>query len=432
MTDAATNWGPGLAVLAAGLVLGIFLFFRMRSSGERTSADRSATRKDLQRELDALIGELRELDDTAAKLTEEQRLQERHRLERAAAIVLRALDELPEGLPQTAQVETVATVDPQTRAMRRMVWFTTATIAAAVVYILLLQFSAPRDAGMPVTGEASAMPVTETADPQIAALQQRVSAEPENLDAHIDLARAYFERRDLMGVNRETEYVLQRSPDNARALSYQSLVRLSMGDTASALQAAKHAVQSDPNLLEAWTHLSIVYYQMGDRKAAMNAIDVAIKRHPEEADSLRSLREEMEKAANANAQSADATNPHAQSGEEATAAPAAQAPVAFAGSVTLGAGKQPSPNGFVFVMLRPAGMSAGPPLAAKRLPATAFPIAFAFTDADSMRGEPLPKTARIDARIDSDGDAMTRDAADPIGFVDNVASGNQKIAITLR
>ena len=82
--------------------------------------------------------------------------------------------------------------------------------------------------------------------------------------------------------------------------------------------------------------------------------------------------------------------------------------------------------------MRPAGVSQGPPVAAKRMAPAGFPLQFEVSAADSMMGQPLPESMRIDVRADSDGDPMTRPASDPQGFVDAVAIGKTGIRISLK
>jgi hypothetical protein len=78
-------------------------------------------------------------------------------------------------------------------------------------------------------------------------------------------------------------------------------------------------------------------------------------------------------------------------------------------------------SGIVYVMAR--GASGGHPIAVKRIEATAFPMAIAFGADDAMMGQPLPATMRIEARLDSDGDAGTTDPADLRAFADGVTPG---------
>ena len=61
-----------------------------------------------------------------------------------------------------------------------------------------------------------------------------------------------------------------------------------------------------------------------------------------------------------------------------------------AGTLELGEGQAAPPGAIVFITVRPAGVTSGPPVAAKRLPATSFPITFDVGPADSMMGQSLP------------------------------------------
>ena len=72
----------------------------------------------------------------------------------------------------------------------------------------------------------------------------------------------------------------------------------------------------------------------------------------------------------------------------------------------------PAPSGVVFVIVRRAGVSGGPPVAAMRIEATSFPLDFAVTDADMMLGGSWPEAVTVTARLDLDGNAMTRTEGD--------------------
>ncbi|HYO74946.1 MAG TPA: hypothetical protein VE010_00670, partial [Thermoanaerobaculia bacterium] len=115
----------------------------------------------------------------------------------------------------------------------------------------------------------------------------------------------------------------------------------------------------------------------------------------------------------------------------APAAPSTSAPAPAASGpsvrVTLNldaAAKQRT--GVLFVIARnPAG---GPPAAVKRVAGATFPMTVELSSADSMMGQPLPPNFRLEARLDSDGDAMTRVPTDPSAVREGVAVGS---AVTL-
>ncbi|MGF1509444.1 MAG: hypothetical protein ACFB9M_08075 [Myxococcota bacterium] len=68
----------------------------------------------------------------------------------------------------------------------------------------------------------------------------------------------------------------------------------------------------------------------------------------------------------------------------------------------------------VFLTARPSGVPAqGPPLAVKRLEANAFPLAFSIGAGDVMiPGRPWRGPVDLTARLDQDGDALTRTPGD--------------------
>jgi len=95
------------------------------------------------------------------------------------------------------------------------------------------------------------------------------------------------------------------------------------------------------------------------------------------------------------------------------AAPASSAGAGIEGTVELAegvAGRIP-PGAVLFVIARTS--AAGPPLAVKRVAAPSFPFAFHIGPEDRMiQAMPFVGPIQISARIDRDGNPMTRDADD--------------------
>ena len=105
----------------------------------------------------------------------------------------------------------------------------------------------------------------------------------------------------------------------------------------------------------------------------------------------------------------------------ATPAPAAPADGRFI-NVTLDLDPSAAQKtGILYVIARnPMG---GPPVAVKRMQAVTFPISFQLSSADSMMGQPLPDKFRLEARLDSDGDAATKPPTDPSAMQNDVTPG---------
>ncbi len=96
--------------------------------------------------------------------------------------------------------------------------------------------------------------------------------------------------------------------------------------------------------------------------------------------------------------------------EGAAASPAvAGAPIR--GRVIAGDGVDAGGDGVLFVIARSS--AGGPPLAVKRLSVGPFPLAFEIGPADVMiSGRPFTGPISLTARIDRDGNPMTRDPGD--------------------
>ncbi|MGZ8709982.1 MAG: c-type cytochrome biogenesis protein CcmI/CycH, partial [Thermoanaerobaculia bacterium] len=196
-----------------------------------------------------------------------------------------------------------------------------------------------------------------------------------------------------------------------------------------------HATKADPKNLDGWVALAWVYAQSDRMNEAEKMIAEAAKQSPNDKARLEDVFRQMK--AQAAGAPAEPTPAQIASGElpaghpPIDGAPApAQAPAARPAapadgksvSVTLEldpAAAQKS--GVLFVMARnPMG---GPPVAVKRMQVASFPITFDFGSADSMMGQPLPDKFRLEARLDSDGDAATKPPTDPSAIQNDVAPG---------
>lgn len=85
----------------------------------------------------------------------------------------------------------------------------------------------------------------------------------------------------------------------------------------------------------------------------------------------------------------------------------------------------------VFIIAR-SGPGKGKPVLARRIDAQSFPLTFALTGADSMMAGDKPAQVSLEARIDLDGDAMTREPGSPTARLTSVALGSNQIALTLK
>ncbi len=105
--------------------------------------------------------------------------------------------------------------------------------------------------------------------------------------------------------------------------------------------------------------------------------------------------------------------PRGEGAPMSAGAPPAAGGEPITGRVTVGEGVAAGGEGVLFVIARSAG--GGPPLAVKRLPIGPFPLAFEIGPADVMiAGRAFAGPIALSARIDRDGNPLTRDPGDAI------------------
>ena len=87
-----------------------------------------------------------------------------------------------------------------------------------------------------------------------------------------------------MGVFEQTQYVLERSPEDPRALTYQASCASAWAERDNAAKLLTKATKIDPSLTDAWIGIAWIKTQEGLPAQAQAAIAEATRRHPEDAD----------------------------------------------------------------------------------------------------------------------------------------------------
>ena len=416
-----TDWLSAAAMLLSGLVIGFMILYSMKWSKAATAAiaDRELARRDLAAKRDALVARMREMTDDDP---------DRARLESETAAVLRQLDSgAPAG--DRSRIESTqpsAKPAPRSSAFAGFAWgMLTAAIVGGVLFYVM-QSAKPRAENEPTTGAAMPNATKGQQPPQsdavIQALEEQVAKTPDDLNLRNELAKAYFDRENLMKVFEQTEFVLKKAPGDAHALTYQALVRMAMGQNDEAQRMLETATKNDPQLVDSYVALAWLYMLRGRASDAEATMNVAMTNHPDQKARLTDVLAQMRiKAANRPAEAAAAGAAMPDTAPAASSAPV-EGPVVHV-TLSLASGATPPANATIFVYARAAGQTSGPPAAVKRLPLGSFPLSFDLSAADSMMGQPLPPSMRIEARIDSDGNAMTKSPTDLTAAQDNVSSG---------
>jgi len=398
-----TDWLSAIGILLAGLVVGfMFVYASMRKKQEAARDD--ADHRDLEAKRDALIAQLR-ADDLAPA--------ERTRIEREAADVLRALDVVVMDVapPPTAAIASKTASKPGNSALAGFLWG-----AGSVIALVLVGWFATKNATPKETGPAPMQ--SAQSNSSLEQLESTVKANPDDTEARIALAKLYLDRENLMGVFEQTTAVLAKNPNDARAQTYQGIVRMAMGQKTEAQKLLTSATTVDPKLTDAWVALAYLRTQEADNDGASRAIDEAIKQHPEDEQRLRSIFAQMQQRVSGASSGGQAPPPVQQS-----TGPSVHVKIDLAPGART--------TGILYVMARDASGAGGPPAAVKRIEVTSFPIDVDLTSADSMMGQPLPSKMLIEARLDADGNVMTKDPADPKASAENVVTG-ANVTLTLR
>lgn len=480
MMSGGTDWLAPVLVLGIGLAAGFFLamsFARGKRAARAASAALASGKRhddvalrDLRVERDGLIAQLRELDDLAGKRTPEQLAQQRWELELAAAKVLRDLD-AAEKAAREVEVAAAPVAAPAGRLNPQLVgalWGGGVVLFGAILFFVLQSATSDRMAGGSVTGNTGmmaggpmqgapmqgGMPAPEEAqpDPEVDQLKEFAEKNPTSLDAKLDLAQALIYRDRLVEAFQVVQAANQIQAGHPRALTYEAIVRQAMGQGDRALQMLDQAVEKDPKLAEAWVRRGLAAFEQAKFQVAIDSWQKALELRPDGKDALEPVIQEakdrlagktpQEIAAAAGADDAPAMGggmaAPAMGGGMAAPAGGAAAGAADGAGLNLVVTLDPALQGKVaagiplFVAVRPAGVTRGPPAAVKRLVTGTFPMQIAMGAGDTMMGQPFPADAYVEVRIDSDGNAMTKDPSDPVASQDGVKSGATPVSLVLK
>lgn len=466
----STDWLSAIGILLSGLILGVMFIYVYVRRKQNTAADSGPDLElqELQAKRDALIQQLRELDDEGVTDGEERR-----RLELKTAEVLKALDGHKPAVKKPAAPRPSAVSAQQAPAaatgffarnptVKGFIYGVASIAAIGGLFFYVYSSSHDRSAGGSPTGagmegnmasQQGMPPQHPTAqpsnDPAVKQLEADVAANPDDTEKRIELTRAYLDRDNLMGVFEQSKAVLAKNPNEPRAQTYNAIVRMSMGQMGEAKSMLQTATKTDPSITDAWVALAFIATQEGKAADADEAIAAAVKAHPDQEARLREVLTEMRQRPAAPAQplppgtdtsalpaghpdvapGAGAPNMASAVGMEMPAKP----PAADAVHITLDIAPKAQPkSGVVFVFARPEGQAGGPPVAVKRLNVGSFPVNVDLSSSDSMMGQPLPSKIHIEARLSTTGTADGgASIADPRAVLDGVAT-KSTVKMTLK
>lgn len=248
------------------------------------------------------------------------------------------------------------------------------------------------------------------------------SAEPEAL---LRQGQEALQRKDFKTAIAAFREVLRGDPGHPAANAYMGIVLARAGHTEAALAALDRALSRMPDLpLALWGKGMILYREGRDLAGAREHLGRLERLLPpgEQREAVRGMIADMDPEAASRGTTED-TDPAAASRS-------------IAGTVRLAPGRtaEVGERSTLFIVARSSGAETGAPLAVKRIVRPSFPVSFTLGPGDVM----IPGTAfegpmNLSARLDRDGDPLTRDPGDPAGvYRENPAApGARNVAIRL-
>ncbi|MCK6506107.1 hypothetical protein L6R53_22465 [Myxococcota bacterium] len=402
-------WGPPTVVAGIGLAAGLVVALRARKGGAGGATRGGLTREDLLTRKLALVEQLRGLEAERGKLPPSE-FQERWRLvlDRAARAE-RELERFDRAQWDEERVELETSRSAEGRSFGRAGWAAAVVVFFVVLGLTLTQATKPRgDGGM--TGA--------TVDQRQKAMEElaaRLAKDPSDVDAATTLAHASIRSGDLEAGMRYVEAARQVAPEDPRVQASLAALMLAIGYQDRAAAVLDQALASDPTLGTAWLWKGVLEMGRGNPQVAAAAFEKVMTFSKDAEDrriAASMLVEAQSTVAGGGAAPAASAAPAAAGAGPATTA----GPVRVAGRVELASGTAaPPPGAMVFIYARTAAEAKGPPVAARKVPASSLPLDFQLGDADiMMQGVPWPDQVWVSARVDLDGNAMTREEGAPL------------------
>jgi cytochrome c-type biogenesis protein CcmH/NrfG len=304
-------------------------------------------------------------------------------------------------------------------------------LVGAVAFFALLglglsKFSTPRNDAM---GEAPP-PMAETAPSADAlAAQKALEANPNDLKALNVLTHDALHKRDVKTAMDLLDRARAIDPNDVEVQTHLAVLQIAVGMFDRADAALDKALATKPDFGEAWIWKGVVALNREDTAAAKVALEKALQ-----LDSTPSDLKGMASAVLAQIESGGMpmqppAGPSESAPSAAPKAPASSAPK-VAGTVSLASGS--APEGTLFVIARRSKEAVGPPVAVQRMPAASFPASFSLGEANMMLGGEWPAEVFLEARIDRDGNVMSKeDIVARTEIVGPVAAGKSDVALVL-
>ena len=235
---------------------------------------------------------------------------------------------------------------------------------------------------------------------------------PANADARAALSegKTAFAHQEFPKAIEAFKKVLAADPNNPEAHSYMGFILVEAGHADGALLAFDRALSQAPNFpMALWGKGLVLYREKKDFAGAREALEKVLNLVPpgEERNEIAKLLAEIPAGGDQRSQAASS----------APAAPSSPSPQ-ITGKISIDPKLKANldPNAALFIIARPAGGAAGPPLAVKKIDRPTFPLDYTLGQENvMMQGTPFTGKINITVRLDKDGNPATRGAGDMTG-----------------
>lgn len=326
----------------------------------------------------------------------------------------RALNQIAPGVTGTAQA--AGGLAPEWKGAI----YTTAVFAiiGALVYSAG-DIATPRgDGGMSGGGGMGGGGAAAPAEPpkvDTSFLEQRVAANPNDLEALNRLTMLSMQNRDIEAAKTWSDKALAVNPKDNEARLNRALMTAEMGMASSAITKIDEVLADAPDMPEANLYKGLLLLMDNQPAAAVPFLEKAVALGMASPSVTQALAEAR-----------------AQAGMPAPAAPGSDE-VVLSGTINVDPTALGAVQGAatIYVSVKDGP---GPPLAAKKLPVGPFPMQFTVTMADRppmAASRPMPASFDLTVRADLDGNAMTKDPTEPVFVAPGTAKGATGLVITL-
>jgi cytochrome c-type biogenesis protein CcmH len=237
---------------------------------------------------------------------------------------------------------------------------------------------------------------------------------PANAEARAALSegKTAFAHQEFPKAIEAFKKVLAADPNNPEAHSYMGFILVEAGHADGALLAFDKALSQAPNFpMALWGKGLVLYREKKDFAGAREALEKLLNLVPpgEERNEIGKLLAEIPAGTSPKGQAASPTP---------TAAGTSSSSAQISGKITIDPKLKANldPNAPLFIIARPAGGAAGPPLAVKKIDRPTFPLDYTLgQESVMMQGTPFTGKINITVRLDKDGNPTTRGAGDMTG-----------------